>query len=293
VRLGFSMELEYAAPAQMASCLLVHDSHLYVVEDNGRALIKYALDAEGHVRADEEPWRWDLPVSTEEEGDKRILDIEWVEASAGRTIPALMMLISDGQVMEVNSDGVEREVALAGLDAWQTPQAIATYEGNLYVLDTGYGNIFKYVPEGEDYRQPPLDYIQESVDINWPQVVDMAIDGYVYLLLSDGSVVKFAGGKVQPFAQEALQPEMSSATAIFASPESQAVFVAEPEAGRLIEFTGEGRLVRQYRTSFDGEDHLNHLMSFTLDTSRGRVIASTTSSLFSAQLPGLSQDALQ
>jgi hypothetical protein len=292
VRLNFSRELEYAAPEQMASRLLVRGSYLYVLEANGQALIRYELDAGGHVRGDEEPWTWEPPQTVEGEGDSRILDIEWVEAASGRTTSAVVMLMSDGQVREVGSDDTVREVVVAGVDAWQSPRAIATYEGNLYVLDTGYRNILKYVPQGDDYRDPPLEYIQESVDINWPQVVDLAIDGYVYLLLSDGSVVKFAGGQVQPFAQEALRPPATSARTMFAAPESQTVIVAEPEAGRLAEFTAEGRLVRQYRAAADGENHLAQLGAFTVDTGNGRLIVGTTSGLFSAQLPGLRQDGL-
>jgi DNA-binding beta-propeller fold protein YncE len=120
-------------------------------------------------------------------------------------------------------------------------------------------------------------------------VVDMAIDGFVYLLLSDGTVLKFGGGEAQPFPQEGLYPPLENPTGIFAAPDATSVFVADASEGRIVEFTREGQFVRQFHAALDGEDHLGAMTAFAVDVAHSRLFVSTASGLYSASLPSLQQ----
>jgi hypothetical protein len=287
MRLSLSTELAAEAPEQAAGSVLVHGEHMYVLDEGGRRLSRYTLDKEGHLLSDQEPWTWELPESPIESADTRILDMAWADAANGRLTPALLMLASDGALVEVRLDGSARAVEVADLANWQKPLALETYSGNLYVLDPGHGNIYKYVPSGDDYQHAPMDYIQASVDVDWSKVVDMAIDGCVYLLTSDGQIKKFAGGQPEPFLQEGLYPPLSSPLRIYAQPDYPSVLVADPEQGRIVEFAREGQFVRQYRGALDGPNDLAELRAFTVDMAHSRLIVAASSGLSSGSLPAL------
>jgi hypothetical protein len=287
VRLPLMQEAVWSTPEQSAQRLLVHDDYAYVVDEAGACVYQYALDDTGRVVTDREPSKWELPGPEGELSADRIVDFEWVEASDGRLTPALLVLTTDDSVLELGADGSLRSVAVSQLLPWENPQALGTYSGNLYVLDPGHENIIKYVPDGDDYQHDPVDYVQAASDVPWTKAIDMAIDGFIYLLLSDGSIMKFAGGQAQAFPQAGLYPPLEEPLGISASPDSSSVFVADSLEGRIVEFTQDGQFVRQYRASLDGEDHLGAMTAFTVDTGHSRVLIATASGLYSATLPSL------
>jgi hypothetical protein len=287
VRLPFAAEQGLAGIGQAPHMVAVHRDEVYVLGEAGQRLYKYALDQQGHILASADPWTWDFSAGEEMESDARILDIEWVEAANGRLTPALAMLTSEGSILELRADGSIRTLDVAETSRWQSPLALATYQGNLYVLDPEYGNVLKYTPDGDDYQNAPIDYVEGGVDIRWEQVVDIAIDGFVYLLLSDGSVMKFAGGQTQPFPQEGLYPALQHPTGLFASPECQSVFVADGEEGRIVEFSKDGQFVRQYRAALQGPEGIDGLGTFTIDPARGRMLVGTPSGVLGTDLPSL------
>jgi hypothetical protein len=283
----FGEEQALSTPDQVARRMLTRGDGLYVLDEGGQRLSRYALDEHGVLVADQEPWTWH--VSTAEDGGHttEIVDIEWIEAANGRLTPALLMLTAEGAVLELGSDGSVRPVAIAEAGRWESPKALRTYSGNLYVLDVGGGNIIKYVPSGDDYQHPPVEYVQASVDVQWPDVIDMAIDGFIYLLLSDGSIIKLAGGTAQPFLQDGLYPPLENPAGIFALPDASSVFVAEPSQGRIVEFNRDGQFIRQFRGARDGEDPFDDLRAFTVDVTHDRLLVAAGSGLFHSSLPVL------
>ncbi len=123
------------------------------------------------------------------------------------------------------------------------------------------------------------------MDVQWPDVIDMAIDGFVYLLLSDGSIIKLAGGTAQPFPQDGLYPPLENPAGMFALPDASSVFVAEPSQGRIVEFNRDGQFIRQFRASRDGEDPFDDLRAFTVDVTHDRLLVAAGSGLFHNGLP--------
>ena len=289
VRLPVALDLELEDYEPSASSIVLRPEETYIVEQMAERIRKYALDEQGGVAPDEQPLVVELSAAEEAVSQGQFLDVDWVEAAGGRLSSALLILTSEGSIVELRTDGSTRPVKVAGASEWQSPSALATYQGNLYVLDPGHKNIHKYVPSGDDYQQAPNDYIQGSADVDWDRVVDLAIDGFVYLLFSDGSVMKFAGGQPQPFPQEELYPPLENAAAIYASPDIDSVFVMDADGARVVEFSREGRFVRQYRAALDGGNPPESWGTFTIDAYRGRLLVGTPTGVYGASLPSLRQ----
>ena len=289
VRLPFALELELDGYGPVARSVVMRQDEMWVVDQMGQSIRRYALDQQGGVLPDEQTLALDLSGSEEAGSEGQILYVEWLDAAGGRLSPALAVLTSEGSIVELRADGSTRPMEVAGASEWQSARALATYQGNLYVLDPGHKGIYKYVPSGDDYQHTPTDYIEGSVDINWEQAVDMAIDGFVYLLFSDGSIMKFAGGQPQSFAQEGLYPRLENPVGMYASPDIDSVFVMDGDGARVVEFSKEGKFVRQYRAALDGENPPENWGTFTIDAHRGRLLVGTPTGVYGASLPSLHQ----
>jgi hypothetical protein len=289
VRLPLSEELAWSAPERTGQRIIVHQDSVYVLDQAGQFIYQYALDEQEMLLSDQEPAVYELPSQEGELPTGQIVDIVGVDAANGRQTPALLILATDSSVLELDTSGSLRSVPVSQLKSLESPGVLGTYEGNLYVLDPDHQNIVKYVPYDDDYQHDPVDYVRGAADVRWPDVVDMAIDGFVYLLLSDGTITKFGGGEAQPFPQEGLYPPLENPTGIFAAPDATSVFVADASEGRIVEFTRDGQFVRQFRAALDGEDHLGAMTAFAVDVAHSRLLISTPSGLYSASLPSLQQ----
>ncbi len=287
LRISFEMDRMLTIPEGSLERVLIHEDQLYVLDTAGQRVHRYVLDEEGRPTANQEPWIWELQANADTVPDQRIVDIEWVDAANGRLSPALLLLTAGGSLLELNPTGVARDISVTDVLPWQNAQAIRTYYGSLYVLDLGRQNVIKYIPTANDYTHPPVNYFQGSLDIQWGSVVDMAIDGSVYLLLSNGSIMKFAAGEPEAFRQEKLYPPLERPVAIFASTDSGSVFVAEPDQERIVQFATDGQLIRQFRAFDDDLDPFKDLHSFAVDPRHDRLFLSTVTGIFSAPLPSL------
>lgn len=81
--------------------------------------------------------------------------------------------------------------------AWtQNGKAIEGFLENLYLLAPEENQIFKYTPSGSNYGAK-INYITDSTKI--PNAIDIAIDGKIYILNTDGTIQVFSKGKSSKF----------------------------------------------------------------------------------------------
>jgi hypothetical protein len=100
---------------------------------------------------------------------------------------------------------------LAGADLWRKPIALATWRGNLYLLDPEANQIWRYRPLGSSYPNPPEEYFDSDLKPDLTTAVDFAIDpnGNIYIFFEDGQLRKFTGGVEQRFALSGMPAPMS------------------------------------------------------------------------------------
>jgi hypothetical protein len=285
VRIPFDVDQTLTIGEGAPRRMLIHEDQLYILDGAGQGLYRYMLDQEGRLITNQDPRILELQGEANSVPADSVVDMEGIDAANGRLTPALLMLTGEGSLLELNSAGVARNVTITDVLRWESARAIRTYHGSLYVLDPGRENIIKYIPTGDNYEYPPVNYFQESEDIRWAKVADMAIDGSVYLLLSNGSIMKFTSGEPDTFTQEGVYPPLEHPTAIFTSTDSASVFVAEPGQERIVELSTAGQFIRQFRAVNGGEDPVADLGSFVVDLQHGQVFIGTAAGLYSAPLP--------
>jgi hypothetical protein len=142
---------------------------------------------------------------------------------------------------------------------WVRPVAIAIFRSNLYVLDAGANQVWRYVPPAGErrYSNAPEEYFIGEGRPDLSGAVDMGIsdDGAIYILLADGSVSKFrrdAQGfaEAQPFVyQDHPAGSLSSGTAVYVDndPASRNLYILDAQHETIYETSWAGTFRTAYR----------------------------------------------
>jgi hypothetical protein len=182
-----------------------------------------------------------------------LVDMVWMPTGGGRQTSNLLVLESGGALLEYDPIFGLTVLPVGDKDKWRYPQLIGSYFGNFYLLDSQSNQIFKYLPTADGgYSNPPEAWLQ--IDVDLAGVVDMAIDGYIYLLYADGRILKFMGGEPTSFEQTELDEPLRGPTAIFTSPDEDTKFLYVADAGnrRVVQLSKEGQFIRQFRAAEAG-----------------------------------------
>ncbi len=180
-----------------------------------------------------------------------LTDITWGAAGGERRSSNLLILDSNRNLVESDAATGLKPLAVANRDQWVTPRLTEGYNGNFYLLDSGSGKILRYLPTADGYGNPPDNYLEGDAAIDLSRAVDMAIDGNIWILYSDGTVQTFFQGRQQPFVLET-PPDgpISDPRAIYtgsAAGAAQTLYIADSGGGRILEYDKTGKYLRQFR----------------------------------------------
>lgn len=121
--------------------------------------------------------------------------------------------------------------------------SIATYESKLYYLDIKNNQIFRSVRTGSAYGTPAA-WLKD--DSNIRDSKSIAIDGYIYVLASDGSVTRFFQGSMQEWSLSVIDPPLDRADKLWTDTVTENIYVLDIHGKRIVEFTKGGKLLNQY-----------------------------------------------
>lgn len=123
------------------------------------------------------------------------------------------------------------------------------YGSRLYVLEkqNEETHILRYEQQGSTSQQPQSWIRSNSTDIS--DAVGLAVDGTIFLLKEQGTIVRFRNGNEIPWSQKRVDPPITKAEKIWTDNESAFLYVLEPQAKRLLIFEKEtGTFIVQYHS---------------------------------------------
>jgi len=174
-----------------------------------------------------------------------IEDLVWVPGGSDAA-ERLLVLDAAGALWQVTGAAAPIAVPRAERPAWQSVTRAGGFGGNLYALDRSVGQIYRYSPDADGgYAAAGRDWLTDPVAM--ADVVDVTIDGTVYLLFKDGTVRQFADGLPTRFALAAV-PEGFSRGHTFQASQNlnrQSLLVTDPANGRLLVFGADGSFQQQ------------------------------------------------
>ncbi len=214
-----------------------------------------------------------------------LVDMVWMPTGPGRQTSNLLVLEQGGSLLQYDPSVGLTVLAVGGTDQWRYPQLLSSYFGRLYVLDTQANQIFRYVPTPNGYASPPENYLAAGVDVNFAGAVDMAIDGDIYVLYANGTIMRFRAGEPVPFEQIDIDEPLKAPTALYTAPDEETKFVYVADAGhqRIVQFDKEGRFIRQFKSAED--DVFDDLKGLYVDEIGGKFYVVSGNKLYLANIP--------
>jgi hypothetical protein len=213
-----------------------------------------------------------------------LIDMVWVGAGGARQKSTLVVL-ERGGLVEYDLAFGPAALRFADTGVSAGARRIDTFDGNLYMLDVTARQVWRYLPAADGYPALPETYF-ETPPAGIENTIDMAIDGNVYLLYSDGTIHKYLAGTPTPgFEMRGLPSPISGPVALAVDPETptdSGIYVADADGARILHFTGDGRFVRQIRSPGDEFDALEDLL---VDERANRLIVLSAGRVYAAALP--------
>ncbi|MFO0705011.1 MAG: hypothetical protein U0517_03570 [Candidatus Andersenbacteria bacterium] len=155
-----------------------------------------------------------------------------------------LVLLTDEDSAVGFEDGKLKELEMGGTFAPKQAVAVETYGNRLYVLDAGKKEITRHQRTIAGYGQGSS-WILDGTSIEG--AVDLAIDGNVWVLKSDGSIIKFLQGSKEDFTLGPVVDPLESPTRIVTSEDSKYLYILEPKKKRLLQFDKEkGDFIKQF-----------------------------------------------
>jgi hypothetical protein len=187
----------------------------------------------------------------------RLVDCTWVGRDGGRRSSALLVLEEDGGLLSYDpmwgTESGAPQLTRAELSSPPPgrPVAVGSYSGQFYVLDVSAEDvvqIWRYKPLGDAYPNQPERYFATPPSRGFEEILDMAIDGYIYVLYGDGTVEKYLGGELQEFEIRDVPGGLGQVTGFAVDPNgSGIVYVADPDNRRIVELGPDGHFKTQLR----------------------------------------------
>jgi hypothetical protein len=153
-------------------------------------------------------------------------------------------VVSDNQVSVIDT-AKEKILSATEGENWGKVIAANGFGSNLYLLDAvSGGQIWKYLGLDEGLSSQ-REYLKGK-DLDLSEAVDMAIDGSVWVLFSDGSIAKYTQGVKDAFAIVGLDQPLAESGKIFTSPDVEHVYLLDRANTRVVVLDKSGEYQAQY-----------------------------------------------
>ncbi len=142
----------------------------------------------------------------------------------------------------------EKIVAAVDADGWQKITTVRGFGSNLYLLDSSAtGQIWKYLGLEAGLSGKRSYLIGDTFDLS--EAVDMAVDGSVWVLFSDGTIVKYTQGKKDAFQVIGLDQPLMEPVKLFTGADTERLYIIDRANTRVVVLDKNGEYAAQYQWS--------------------------------------------
>lgn len=131
---------------------------------------------------------------------------------------------------------------------WGEVLDVYGFSGNLYLLDIGKNQIWKYMPIASGFSDKK-EYLKEGVKVDFSGAKRMQIESSIYILKSGGEILRFTQGSSDFFAYSGLDKPVKDAKSFFVSSETDNLYLLDGENNRLLVLDKKGVYKGQYQSS--------------------------------------------
>ena len=165
------------------------------------------------------------------------LDIAWDDVGG-----QLLLLDANRTLFSLTPGAATAPLALRDATALATIGAVAAYDGTLYVLDPGGGEVWRYLPAADGFDSERSGVLG-AIPIEDARALH--VDGDVFLLESAG-LRRFEGGREGVTQLQGIDTPLNSPTGLAADSDRGLLYIADRGGRRIVVGDREGAFVQQY-----------------------------------------------
>ncbi len=183
---------------------------------------------------------------------------------------------NDTAIIRLNAE--TEEISSLPISLPGNPQditAAAGYNNKLYLLDKQKNQIYRFNERGAGFAAA-AEWMKETADFS--NAAGISIDGRIYVLLSDGRLLKYLRGKKENFTLDAVEPAIEQAAKVFVSKELEYIYILEPSKQRLVIFNKNGDFLMQYQSG-----QFTDLKDFAVDEQAKKIYFLNGSSVYEVE----------
>lgn len=208
--------------------------------------------------------------------EKRIVSIE-IENKKTKTvsnsdlIPSVLGIsVYDERIFVQSRDGIREVTNSVELfiksDDWNSENIIfKLFAGNIYIIDKINNKIYRYIGVRGGFLEKE-DWLAPGITADFKDAIDMAIDGSIWILYSDGDVWAYLQGAPQKLNIN--YPESISKNLKFYTDENyEEFYVLDSDNGRIFEFSKNGEYKKEYLSN-----DLRQAQSFVVSQKTQKII---------------------
>ncbi len=148
----------------------------------------------------------------------------------------ILFLTATGKILELKNERINMLTTVDG--NFKKGTVLKAYGNKIYILDSADNQIWRYVRHRDNFG-PAQAY---ATGVNLSKAVDFAIDGNIYVLNSDGSIIKLYQGNPEslPIKRHPTKP-MTNPTKIYTNADMNQVYILEPSQNRILVYEKDSR----------------------------------------------------
>jgi len=126
---------------------------------------------------------------------------------------------------------------------WGSVSDLFAFAGNVYILDTGKSQIWKYAPTASGYSEKQ-EYKRSNTNIGLGK--KLVIDYSVWVLTSEPDILKFTAGNEDYFAVSGISEPLKQIDNLFIPEDLDSVFILDKSTNRILVTKKNGEYFAQY-----------------------------------------------
>lgn len=159
----------------------------------------------------------------------------------------LLVLDAERKLFAVRPGAAPAPLPLRRTNTWASVAGIASYDGNLYVLDASGNKVHRYRPAANGFDSEPESILSGQVDFK--DAVGIAVDGDIFVLKRTGEVLRFSEGAAAPFTLGGIDRPLTGPNAIRVVSIAAEVYISDAGNKRVVVAAKDGSFRRQFTSS--------------------------------------------
>jgi len=177
-------------------------------------------------------------------GGDSVKNAQFVAGSLGRTF----VYQDSVGIIRASAGNNKTETVIESKDqGWNGVGGVASFGGNVYVLDNGNNQVWKYSPTDSAFS-PKTNYIKDSIPRDISDGIDISIDGSVWIITKSENIYNFLPDSGTSFPTSGLDKKIGPNAKIYSDSDStDLVYVLDPDNSRVVAFGKNGGYRLQYQ----------------------------------------------